>query len=130
MFTKSPYLSTSLYRERIPFEKRKEEADRIVKKYKDKVPIIVEKSANSKQTPNIDKNKFLVPNDLTLAQFIFIIRKRIRINPEQGLFVFIDNKLPNSSELMISLYEEYANADGMLYISYSIENTFGNSLDL
>ncbi len=127
MFTKSSYLSPSLYQDRIPFERRKEEAERIVKKYKDRVPIIVEKNASSKQTPDIDKNKFLVPNELTLGQFIFIIRKRIKLNPEQGLFVFIDNKSPTASELMISLYEKYANADGMLYVSYSIENTFGFS---
>ena len=62
------------FREKYEFDKRKLEADRRRAKYPTKVPIIVEKMKNS-TIPELDKSKFLVPADLTVGQFIHIIRK-------------------------------------------------------
>ena len=46
-----------------------------------------------KITPNIEQNKYLVPFDLTMAQFIYIIRKNIKLSSEQALFLFINNPM-------------------------------------
>jgi GABA(A) receptor-associated protein len=73
----------------------------------------------------IDKNKFLVPSDLSIAQFLFTIRKRIKLRPEQSLFLFVKNSIPRSDILLSQLYKEYKDEDGFLYITYSGENTFG-----
>ena len=70
------------------FSKRKSESTRILNKYPDRIPIICEKDRNN-SVQDIDKKKYLVPMDLTLGQFIYIIRKRIKINPEKALFLFI-----------------------------------------
>lgn len=40
--------------------------------------------------------RYLVPGDLTVAQFVYVIRKRINVNPEQAIFMFIKNVLPPS----------------------------------
>ena len=64
------------FKEKFSFEKRKEESARIKTKYPDRIPIIVEKNKDS-DIEDIDKEKYLVPNDLTLGQFIFVIRKRM-----------------------------------------------------
>jgi len=35
-----------------------------------------------------------VPADLTVGQFVYVIRKRIRVSPEQAIFMFVRNVLP------------------------------------
>ena len=37
---------------------------------------------------DLDKKKYLVPNDLTVGQFYFLIRKRIQLRAEDALFFF------------------------------------------
>ena len=75
--------------------------------------------------PDIDKHKFLVPNDLTVGQFLYVIRKRIQLNKEQALFIYINNILPTTSDSISYVYNTYVDPDGFLYIQYSGENTFG-----
>ena len=106
------------------FEQRKRESGIIAEKYQNRVPVIVEKNARS-GVKNIDRSKFLVPSDLTVGQFAYIIRKRIELRPEEALFVFINDTLPSISSTMADLYKECKNADGFLYVTYSGENFFG-----
>tara|TARA_Y100000590_G_C15519564_1_gene938825 strand:+ start:478 stop:849 length:372 start_codon:yes stop_codon:yes gene_type:complete len=108
------------------FPKRLEESTRIRAKFPDRVPVIVERSINTGvDIPNIKKQKYLVPFDITAGQFMFIIRKRIHLEPEHAIFMFIDNKLAQTSELFGTLYDNNKNEDGFLYLTYSGENTFG-----
>ena len=39
------------------------------------IPVIVDKRAGDASLPDIDKKKFLVPTDLTIGQFMYVIRK-------------------------------------------------------
>ncbi|KIZ02721.1 Autophagy-related protein 8d [Monoraphidium neglectum] len=105
-------------------EKRQAEAARIREKYPDRIPVIVEKAEKS-DIPDIDKKKYLVPADLTVGQFVYVIRKRIKLSPEKAIFIFIKNVLPPTAALMSSVYEDHKDEDGFLYITYSGENTFG-----
>jgi GABA(A) receptor-associated protein len=107
-----------------PLEKRKAEADRIRLKYPDRIPVIAEKAEKS-NIPDIDKKKYLVPADLTMGQFVYVIRKRIKLPAEQAIFLFIANSLPPASALMSQVYKEHADEDGFLYVTYSGESTFG-----
>ena len=104
--------------------KRKSEAQRIRAKYPDRIPVICEKDDRS-DIPDIDKKKYLVPADLTVGQFVYVIRKRIKLSPEKAIFIFINNILPPTASLMSTIYEEQKDSDGFLYITYSGENTFG-----
>ncbi|CAN8025108.1 unnamed protein product [Ixodes persulcatus] len=103
-------------------EQRKQEADAILEKYPHRIPVIVERAPNS-HVPSIDKQKFLVPSDITVAQFMWIVRKRIHLSPEKALFVFVGRLMPHLS--MGDLYGTYRDEDGFLYLAYSGENTFG-----
>ena len=38
--------------------------------------------------------RYLVPADLTVGQFIYVIRKRIKLPPERAIFIFVDNVIP------------------------------------
>ncbi len=108
----------------IPFEKRKEESNRILSKYPDRIPIICEKHLQS-NINDLIKKKFLVPNNLTIGQFIFILRKRMTISSEQAMFLFINDILPPIGSTIGPLYNEHKNNDGFLYILYSGESVFG-----
>lgn len=105
-------------------EKRKSEAERIRAKYPDRVPVICEKADRS-DIPDIDKKKYLVPADLTVGQFHYVIRKRIKLAPEKALFLFCSNSIPPNAALISTVYEEQKDEDGFLYIQYSGESTFG-----
>ena len=105
-------------------EERLAESTKIIEKYPDKIPVIVEKYSKS-SIKNIDKNKYLVSGDMTMSQFIYIIRKRIKLKSSEALFFFVNNILCNNSQSMIEIYNLYKDKDGFLYIEYSSENTFG-----
>ncbi len=45
------------YKKRIPFETRKSESGRMLEKYKDKIPVFVEKNFKLAINPDINKSK-------------------------------------------------------------------------
>lgn len=105
---------------------RLEETSKIIQKYPERIPIICERSSlASSDCPNIDKNKYLVNKDLSVGQFIYVIRKRINIPSEKALFIFINGFIPSSSQCLGDIYFFHKEQDGFLYITYSYENTFG-----
>ncbi|KAH3501219.1 ubiquitin-like protein atg8 [Aspergillus fumigatus] len=106
----------SKFKDEHPFEKRKAEAERIRQKYADRIPVICEKVEKS-DIATIDKKKYLVPADLTVGQFVYVIRKRIKLSPEKAIFIFVDEVLPPTAALMSSIYEEHKDEDGFLYIT-------------
>lgn len=105
-------------------EERTAEANKIREKYPDRIPVIVERAKGS-DVDDIDKRKFLVPKDLTVGQFVYVIRKRIKLAPEQAIYVFVNGSLPASSALMSQLYKDHKQSDNFLYATYSGEQTFG-----
>lgn len=133
------------FKEEKAFDRRREEGERIRKKYPDRVPviktffkpfcfiflnvlhffqIIVEKAPKSRIS-DLDKRKYLVPNDLTVGQFYFLIRKRIQLRAEDALFFFVNNQIPPTSATIGALYQEHADEDKFLYIAYSDESVYG-----
>jgi len=103
------------------------EIQQIRDKFPSRIPVFITKAKNvgSKDLPDLKKNKYLVPMDLTIGQFIYIIRKQIDISPDKALFIFINNTLPTTGMLMKELYSQYAGKDGLLRMQYTSESTFG-----
>lgn len=114
------------YMEKTPFDTRQKEASKIREKYPGRIPVIIEKVAKS-DVPDIDKNKYLVPCDLTLGQFVYVIRRRLSLSPEKALFIFVNNTLVTTGTLMREIYGNYASEDGFLYMHYAGESTFGSA---
>merc|ERR1712202_12978 len=102
-----------VYKEEHPFEKRRSEGEKIRKKYPDRVPVIVEKAPKAR-IGDLDKKKYLVPSDLTVGQFYFLIRKRIHLRAEDALFFFVNNVIPPTSATMGQLYQEHHEEDLLL----------------
>ena len=117
-------MSVQKFQSNHPFEKRLEESTKIREKYKDRIPIIVLKHETC-ELPTIDKHKYLVPQDMSFSQFIFVIRKRIQLDPSQSLFSVINGKLVNGSTTVGVIYNDLKDNDGFLYVVYTSENTFG-----
>merc|ERR1712146_760384 len=100
------------------------EAARIREKYPDRIPVICEKDSSS-DIPAVDKRKYLIPMDLTVGQFVYVIRKRIAIPSDKAIFIFVNNSLPPTAALMSTVYDQHRDEDGFMYMMYSGENTFG-----
>jgi GABA(A) receptor-associated protein len=97
--------------------KRKIESQKIREKYPDRIPVICEKSKTS-SVPEIDKTKYnsthllinysryLVPSDLTVYQFSYIIRKRLKLSKEQSLWLFVNGKyaVKGGNIFLLNLY--------------------------
>ena len=112
------------YKNNVSEDTRIQECSRILNKYPDRIPIIVCKDKNCSLL-DIDKQKYLVPQDMNLGQFMYVIRKRIRLQPNEAFFVLVKNSLMPSNKSLQEVYESNKDTDGFLYIVYSSENTFG-----
>lgn len=106
-----------------PFEKRVHESKRLESKHPDRVPVLVQ--PGNDQTPKTDTFKYLVPKTTTVGQFVDTIRKKTKLKSCQALFVFVNGVLPPTSSSMIQVYQEHREDDGFLYVTYTLENTFG-----
>ena len=118
---------TNQFKKKHSLEDRKAESKKILEKYPERIPIIVTKDPKS-QLSDMDKNKFLTPCELTLGQFLFLIRKRIKVDETTSLFIFVQETiLAPTSFTMQSLYDSYKDEDGFLYLMYCSENVFGSN---
>merc|ERR1711903_102660 len=112
----------------MPLKRFKDEHN--FEKHADRIPVICEKAEGS-DIPEIDRKKYLVPQELTVGQFVYVVRKRLRLPAEKAIFIFVDGHLPSTgAALMSQMYKDYKDQDGFLYITYSGENTFGHIVDI
>ena len=117
------------YKDSLPFTKRQGESRKVIDDYPNMIPVICEKGYGYGDIPVMDKKKYLVPNTMTIGQFMFVLRKRIHLSPEKAMFLFFDNHaMAPVSTLIATAYERYGDPDGFLYLTYSSESCFGMSL--
>ena len=97
------------------FEKRTAEAKRILTKYPDRIPVVVEKAVRS-TLPEIDKKKFLVPGSMLCGEFKYIIHKHLtqqlagssdQLSAEQTLYLFVRNTPPRTGMPFTFLLRHY-----------------------
>lgn len=101
--------------------------DKILAKYPDRVPIYIEKSKqSSSDIPDLEKHKYLVPKTMTMGEFMYVVRRNINLTSKQAIFVFVNKSILAPTSMTVGqLYEQYQANDGMLYLDYTGENTFG-----
>eukprot|EP01088_Endostelium_zonatum_P015650 TRINITY_DN3945_c0_g1_i1.p1 TRINITY_DN3945_c0_g1~~TRINITY_DN3945_c0_g1_i1.p1 ORF type:complete len:140 (-),score=20.69 TRINITY_DN3945_c0_g1_i1:85-504(-) len=124
-FFKAPSEESLTFKQQYDFEKRKSLAEKMKLSYPDRIPIIVEKHAGSRTTPDITKSKFLAPGEITIAQFLLELRQHMTVDASSAIYLFFGETTPNPSALLISTYENFKDEDGFLYITYAGEKTFG-----
>lgn len=118
--------SNTKYRQRVSLQDRKIAAERIISQHRDRIPVVVECSEQLHMEHPLKKNKFAVPYELTMAQFMFVIRKHMRLEPEYAIFAFINNRLHPTTSPIGTIYAQEKADDGFMYIDIFQESTFGN----
>lgn len=100
--------------------------ERLLSRHPHSIPVYISKASNANHTvPDIRKNKFLIPYEYTIANVMYLIRKSTAIRPDQAIFLFIKNDMPPQSMMLQQAYDKYKSPDGLLRITYALENTFG-----
>jgi GABA(A) receptor-associated protein len=139
MYTKTP--GKNLFQEGNALEKRKVESDKMLTKYPERVPIICmfdkkilspATKAGHQSSRIKEIQKFLAPKEVTLGQFIMVIRRKLYLSPSESVFVFVEDSggngkilCPGNSEIG-SVYDAQKNKeDSFLYFHVTKENTFG-----
>ena len=115
------------YRQRVSMTDRKISAERIMTQHPSRIPVVVECSEQLQQDHPLSKNKFAVPYDLTLAQFLFVIRKHMKLQPEYAIYAFVNNRLHPTTSAIGTIYAQEKMEDGFMYIDIFQESTFGST---
>ena len=107
-----------------PLASRRHMADLILKKHAPRCPFIVDRFRSS--DPDMAHHKFLVEPDMLCSQFMYVLRSHVKLEPHQGLFVFCNDTPLNMNLTIGQLYRASVDPDGFMYLTYCLENTFGN----
>ena len=111
------------FRQRTTLEERKRQCAEVTTRRPTYTPIVVEPGDGA---PMIDKDKFLAREELTVSQFTFVLRRRLRMETSQALFLLVDRKLVSGDTTLRSVHRRSTPSDdGFLYITYTFENAFG-----
>ncbi|ELT88824.1 hypothetical protein CAPTEDRAFT_2981 [Capitella teleta] len=114
------------FKQRKTFAQRKDEVAGIRTKFPTKVPVIVERYHKETHLPILDKTKFLVPQELTMSQFVTIIRNRMSLSANQAFYLIVNNKsIASMSTTLAEIYKDEKDEDGFLYMTYASQEMFG-----
>lgn len=116
----------SEYRSKKSLQERLKECNSMKQKYPDRICVYLYKNPSCKNLEDIEKKKFLVPTEITIGQFMCVVRKRLNINNTTSIYIFTEqNTIPCSTDTIESVYKFYKNEDNFLYMTYASESTFG-----
>lgn len=101
----------------------------IDKYYPDKVPVVIQKLARENYLPELKKNKFLIPGNMSYSSFLIYLRGILTttVSPSTAIFLSTEGgHMMCSSDKMLNVYQNHSdNQDNFLYLFYCSENTFG-----
>lgn len=108
----------------MPLQKKLRENATLEKRYPSKLPVIIYTKCKNVAEPQ--KCKYLIDKGVSIAEFLSVLRKYIKLEPTESIYLFTeDNTIPPSSHLMSQVYNDHKNEDNFLYLEYTLENTFG-----
>jgi hypothetical protein len=91
-----------------------------------RVPVWIERAEGETSVDELDRHKYLIEKDMTMAQVVYIIRNRIKLDSKHALFIFVGKGvLPANTATVGQTYKEHAGEDYMLHVKYRLEKTFG-----
>jgi len=115
-----PGIASTSFQVTVPFEHRKAEVERICKR------------AGNSITLEIDKKRFLVPGTMLVCEFKYRVYNHLKkqepessVTADQTIYLLANKTSPKIETQMSELYAHYHDPDGVLYLTYSAENTSG-----
>tara|TARA_B100000900_G_scaffold384321_1_gene373046 strand:- start:188 stop:598 length:411 start_codon:yes stop_codon:yes gene_type:complete len=101
-------------------------ANDMLEKHPNRVPIIVKFYDNIKY--HLNNPYFMCKKNITISEFLLIIRKRLKINKNVAIFLFLDNNiLPSISNRIEEIYNKHHDPDtNDLVVYITLENCFGS----
>lgn len=111
------------YKLKKTFVERLNESQIILKRYPDKIPLIINECSEELRD-RLTRKMLLQPN-MTVGQYMHTLRIKFNIKPEESVFIFVNGIFPTSTSIMSYLYYKHKDKDGFLYISLLKENVFG-----
>lgn len=124
---------SSKYKEQNSLGFRISESQRILSKFPDRIPIIIDCSKDLDKI--LSKKKFLVPREISVSYLLTIIRNKSTLNSTKAIFIFCNDKLLSGTSILGTVYDEYEKnakkdsdfikGDKTLYLNLAYENTFG-----
>ncbi len=122
------------YCQKYDLETRLFQSTKLIKKYPNRVPIIVQPLPGS-PVPWVNKFKFLVPKTSPCSSIQCTIREEIVLDAEYALNYLVDVtpsnsikkqfQMLNGAELIGSVYLQFVKTDGFCYVYYDQEHCFG-----
>jgi GABA(A) receptor-associated protein len=119
------------YKDLFSKEERIAESNRIIAKYPDYIPVIID---CSDKIGKLRKQKFLVPSEVSASHLLHSVRKQFETKKSDAIFMFCDNMLICPTTMMKVLYTDYkiknkitdgGESDKFLYIEMNLESVFG-----
>jgi len=108
----------------------KKKIDELKHRHPDRVPVIVCDVKNV-------SNKFIVPINMNVAEFLVILRKKVDLTPQESIYIFIKKNIKNTNtntqQVIIpatsltigTIYSEHKDENGILNLIYDKEAVFG-----
>ena len=107
-----------MFKQTHDFNTRYNECLHIMQTYPKRIPIILEHQANRKKKYKDIKVKYVVSNQLTIRQFLYIIKTKLDIEEDDELKCIIDNILVKAEDNVQDVYQKNKDKDGYVYIKY------------
>ena len=112
-------------------EERISESNRIIAKYPDYIPVIIDCSEKLGQ---LKKQKFLVPSEVSASHLLHSVRKQFETKKSDAIFMFCYDTMICPTTMMKTIYADYktknkitdkGDTDKFLYIDMNLESVFG-----
>ena len=118
-----------LFKHHYPIEKRMQWSKEARLKYSNKLPLIVEKDHKCQALDDLTNPKFLMPRTFSISEVQMIIRRKLNLRKEQGLFLMVNDgkDIVKANQSLENVFETYKDEDGFLYILYTQEDMFGQN---